>query len=650
MRRPSLPFLHPSARTARSAAFTLAALSLVACKNLTSVGGGTGASGGAASSGTGGSGGAVVGGGGTGGAGAAGGGGAGGKVTKVDLLFAVDNSRSMADKQEILTLALGDLITGLTNPPCLDKDGKYVSQPGPLSDCPAGSSRQYQPVADIHIGVVSSSLGGHGSDACNAGSPDKATNDDHGHLLSRSDPDPAKNQPVPTYKNLGFLAWDPKQALSPPGETDSAALLTSFTTMVLGVGQIGCGYESQLESWYRFLADPEPRQSIMLDAQGNIVLVGMDDVLLQQRKDFLRPSSMLVIVMLTDENDCSIKEEGQFYFAAQQKSGNGSPFHLPAARALCETDPNNQCCFSCGQAGPVDGNGNPVCPDDPSCKDAQGKTRYLDDLSDNINLRCYDQKRRFGIDFLQPTDRYVNALSGSMVPKRDGSLAPNPIFSDLDPSDGDSTIRDKGLVLFAGIVGVPWQDIAKNPSDLKEGFKTAGELTQPNAKGQTTWDIILGSPAANVSPLDPFMRESVSYRSGQNPITGDPITTPGTDNPINGHEWSIGKHDDLQYACIMPIPTQQDCSTPGANVACDCDDKTNDSPLCATNPADGANTLQVRAKAYPGLRHLAVLQGIGERAVIGSICAKQITDSTLPDYAYRPVVSSLLDRMKGRLQ
>jgi hypothetical protein len=34
--------------------------------------------------------------------------------------------------------------------------------------------------------------------------------------------------------------------------------------MVVGAGQIGCGYEAQLESWYRFLVDPTPAE-ITLD-------------------------------------------------------------------------------------------------------------------------------------------------------------------------------------------------------------------------------------------------------------------------------------------------------------------------------------------------------------------------------------------------
>ena len=42
------------------------------------------------------------------------------KVDKIDLVLAIDNSRSMADKQEILALAIPDLVNGLVNPGCFD--------------------------------------------------------------------------------------------------------------------------------------------------------------------------------------------------------------------------------------------------------------------------------------------------------------------------------------------------------------------------------------------------------------------------------------------------------------------------------------------------------------------------------------------------
>lgn len=540
-------------------------------------------------------------------------------TSTLDLLLAIDNSRSMAEKQALLADAAVDIISSLSNPLCIDSDGvpSQVQPSSAFGVCPPGTARQYSPFFDVHIGLVSSSLGGHGADACGAVAG-AVGNDDRGHLLARSD---ALGGPdVPTYQDRGFLSWDPKAELAPPGEPDLSNLVANLRTMVGGVGQSGCGFESQLESVYRFLADPEPYATIAVGVDGKVETHGVDETLLQQRKDFLRPSSLLAVVLLSDENDCSIKESGQFYLAAQLATSSG-PYHLPKARAACATDPLSACCRSCGQPAGNDESGSP-CPEDPSCA-------LHDDLSDAPNLRCFDQKRRFGIDFLYPTARYVDALSQPTIQNRSGQLVPNPVFSDLAPEDGDSEIRDAGRVFLLGLVGVPWQDLARNPHDASQGYRRFDELSQPDAQGVTGWDIVLGAPSEGIPPLDPLMAESIEPRSGVNPATGVPLAPPDAPNgahPVNGHERSIPLRDDLQYTCIFDLPAPRDCGPSSTEVACDCAEPENDSPLCEPNPsdldADGAprRTLQVRAKAYPGLRELEVLRGLGDQGIPGSVC------------------------------
>jgi hypothetical protein len=575
-----------------------------------------------------------------------------GDVDKVDILFMVDNSRSMADKQQIMELALADLVNSLANPACVNSNGVPVpNQPASgLDPCPPGAQRVHQAINDLHIGVVSSSIGGHGADSCpdvetNTCAPaENTSNNDKGHLLDRMSE--CGGGAVPTYQNMGFLAWDPTAKLTPPGESNLDALVQNFRDIVIGVGQVGCGYESQLEGWYRFLVDPEPYESISFFA-GKVETVGIDQTILTNRQKFLRPDSLLVVMTLSDENDCSIKEFGQFPFAAQLKNSNGTPFHLPRPRQECASDPNDPCCKSCGQ--------DPgSCPVDPTCLDPNGmpdgsNIQALNDLEDSSNLRCFDQKRRFGIDLLYPVDRYIDALTSPVIPNRTGELVPNPIFSDLDPTDSVTTIRDPGLVVLASIVGVPWQDIARNPADLTQGYKSAEELAQPDAAGNTGWDLILGNPATNVKPLDPLMMESINPRSGTNPPTGEGLVTATNPlgNEINGHEYTIPQNDDLQYACVFDLPEPRDCSDPSV-VSCDCRDPGNDNPLCAPDPVTGGRTLQVKAKAYPGLRHLEVVKGVN--GVAASICPAQITNSAATDYAYRPAVLSLLARVSTRLK
>ena len=569
-------------------------------------------------------------------------------IDKVDVLLAVDNSQSMADKQALLALAVPDLVGGLVNPPCLDEAGKPV-EPGPkspLDACPKGSQRPFDPVLDIHIGVISSSLGAHGADTCKPTAA-RPSFDDKGHLLARADP--ADQNTLPTYEDKRFLAWDPSQKLTPPGEADltqdsatdpnDQALLPVLADMITGVGQVGCGFEAQLESWYRFLVDPSPYETLSLDTNNRVKLEGTDKVLLDQRKAFLRPDSLLAIVLLTDENDCSVRESGQFYMALQGKQANGSPFNLPAPRSECAKDPSDPCCFSCAQQGPKDDAGNGLCPEDPTCKDAAGKTRALDPAEDPYNLRCWDQKRRFGIDFLYPIERYKEGLTSPTVPDRNGTQVANPLFSDLDPSDDNANLRDPGMVILTGIVGVPWQDLANDPKDLTKGFKSAADLAKKGASGKTAWDVVIGDPEANVAPEDPLMIESPFPRKGTNPITGDALVKSDEPlaNPINGHDFTPTSPQ-LQYACIFPLPQAIPC---GPDT---CHDPS-DSPVFDP-PYDVKPTVQKRAGAVPGTRFLSLLQSLGDQGVAASVCPAQTTDPEALDFGYRPAIAAALARLQ----
>jgi len=565
------------------------------------------------------------------------------KSERVDLLLVVDNSRSMVDKQEILSLAVPNLLRSFTNPRCLDDEGRVVDdQPLTANDpCPLGSQRQFPPIADMNVGVVSSSLGGHGSDNCTeAADP---TNDDRARLITRA---PGSGT-VNTYQQLGYLAWDPRAERDPAGETNQSNLETSLKGILLGTGQTGCGFEATLESWYRFLVEPDPHEQVVVQG-GEAALVGTDQVLLEQRRAFLRPDSLLIIVSLSDENDCSIRDGGRFYLAGQtfDPSNPAQLYRLPRARAACAADPNDPCCRSCGQPP---GNG---------CDTSQDQCETpLPPAQDDINLRCWQQKRRFGIDFLYPIERYLEGLTNPQVADRNGNLVPNPLFSDLNPNDELSTVRDERLVVMTSLIGVPWQDIARRNAngqpDLGDGrdaqgrrrgaFQSAEELIRND-----TWGVILGDPDLYFSeegafPRDPHMLESIEPRSGVNPITGDLIAPPGasiTANDINGHEYSIPGNDDLQYTCIFPLLAPRNCAA--TSDPCDCKSPGSGNPLCQ-DENDNFTTVQRRAKAYPGLRHLELLREMGNRGVVGSICPAQVDNGSRPDFGYVPFVRSLVE-------
>ena len=575
-------------------------------------------------------------------------------VDKIDLLLMIDNSASMLDKQNILSAAVPNLVKGLLNPPCVGTDNQPIAnQPAsPAANCPVGSARSFEPILDVHIGIVDSSLGGHGSTSCaaNPAHPETLSNNDQGHLVARLDATNPSGA-APTYQGEGFLAWDPKGALNPAGENDLDTTVGKLRDMVKGVGQIGCGYESQLESWYRFLVDPEPYGTIALDANNRVVVNGIDKQLLLERSEFLRPDSMVAILMLTDENDCSTREDQFFPVSNDINTG----FRMPHARQECKTDLNDRCCAPCGLE-PKE------CPADPTCQ-----TPLTAD-EDPDNLRCFNQKKRFGLDFLYPLDRYVTALTSPLIPKRNGDMAQNPLF----PSDPTGVLNARapagGLVFLAGIIGVPWQDIARQRADGTPdllagldkdgnpvgGFMNAEELEARDPKlKKTRWDVILGDPENGIDPLDPLMRESRDARDGQNPITGAaiaPIDAGPNANPINGHEWNTHANKDgagnelgdLQYACVFDLPG-------GAGGNSDCDDPTNGSnnPLC--QDATGYHTTQLRAKGYPGLRQLGVLKGIGEQGIVASVCPAQATNPSAADYGYQPAIGAIVERLKKKL-
>jgi hypothetical protein len=544
-------------------------------------------------------------------------------VERIDLLFAIDNSSSMGDKQDILARAVPDLVKRLANPRCVDSNGAAVKdQPAsPTAPCPAGSEREFLAVPDIHVGIVTSSLGGFSGGACG-----KATENDHGHLISRK----LDGTNEKTYGQHGFLAWDPDKKLDPPGESvlddGTSGLVPSLQEMVRGAGEKGCGLESQMESWYRFLIDPDPYDH--LDHQGDdLVPTGTDHFLLDQRKQFLRPDSLVAIVMLTDENDCSIAPGKD---AAKMFSGT----HMARPRSECDKNPDDPCCAPCDETPSG-------CAEDPLCKDQDGAIARLAPEKDSIDLRCYDQKRRFGKNYLYPLERYSKGLTETQILDSHGKTVPNPLFQDLDPNDSLHGTRNAGLVFLTGIVGVPWQDIARDPSSLAKGLKSAKELLARNVKGESTWDTILGDPDKHVNPLDDHMIESTKPRDG---LPG-PDSGPGAD-PISGHEQPESSSN-LQYACTFPLLSPIPCS---GQTGCECN-KPDGNPLCQDASGNYSKT-QLRAKAYPAVRELQVLKDVGEQAIVASVCPANMDEATEKDaldFGYRPAIGALVDRLKGKL-
>ncbi|HKO93685.1 MAG TPA: hypothetical protein VJU61_21175, partial [Polyangiaceae bacterium] len=523
-----------------------------------------------------------------------------GAVDKVDLLLMIDNSISMSDKQQILANALPDLMSRLVNPACVDEQGNvYPPPPEGSSECPSGQHREFQPIGDIHVGIISSSLGDGGANAACPGEgferhvPDRL---DMSHLLGSLERSQAETNA------FGFLEWQ-------AGSTDPSEFNRNFQQLVQDVGEQGCGWEAQLESWYRFLVDPVPYQALMRatcpgsasTAQNCIQRATgpdgrflLDETLLAQRDAFLRPDSLVAIVMLTDENDCSLQVGAQswtvFAIEDQRPMFKGS--------SVCAEDPNAQCCYSCPLSPPKG------CAPDPSCSADPSNLNRLPLELDGQNLRCFEQKRRFGIDFLYPTQRYVNALTQaelcwsaddlSLEDCDEADLFPNPLFA-----GGRSADR----VLLAGIVGVPRQALETAEGVAEPGGSSAGvrfksyeELTRDGV-----WDQILGSPGVPWQARE-GSRPAVSSSPPVPPTLAQMVESPlpraGVEagNPLNGREYDttqdsatqVGsplRADDLQYACISPLPVPRDCAALDPEQDnCDCFEDNRDRPLCEQVP------------------------------------------------------------------
>ncbi|MDP8998525.1 MAG: hypothetical protein M3O46_00255, partial [Myxococcota bacterium] len=111
-------------------------------------------------------------------------------VDKIDLLFMIDNSASMGDKQALLAQAVPDLINRLVQPNCVDPMGKTLGISDGAGQCTMGKP-EFPPVHDMHIGIVTSSLGGRGGNQCPTDAKNEtnmnldAHNDDRGELINR---------------------------------------------------------------------------------------------------------------------------------------------------------------------------------------------------------------------------------------------------------------------------------------------------------------------------------------------------------------------------------------------------------------------------------------------------------------------------------
>jgi hypothetical protein len=606
------------------------------------------------------------------------------QVDKVDLLFMIDNSASMGDKQTILADAVPNLLVGLLQPKCVEPatgnpPAGSTATADPKSTkalrygCPGTTEPEFSPVTDMHIGILSSSLGSFGGDVC----ADGGRQNDRGHLLNI-----AGTAPLPEASPSNFLSWYPQNEANtdkvrhpdPPTTPfgDVTTLSASFGKLVTGIGQTGCGLEAQMESWYHFLVQPDPWVKITVDGNNKADLGGPGDVdvdLLTQRADFLRPDSLVAVILLTDEDDSSVDPlsvGGQGWaFMANQFPGSpnfradGKTTTAPRGTSACDKDPGSPDCTSCGFAATCNAS-DPACQkikNDPECAKNGG---YYGAAEDQLNSRFSQQlvKRNYGIDPQYPISRYTDGLSKTKVPDRttehiiktsaDGKSRDiggylgtgkcrNPLFAAKLPRAGEDFCnlapgtRTPDLVFFAVVGGVPNNLLHFDPTDPEKSRITNDD-----------WNKILGQDPGhyNYTSLDSHMIESKGARAGLPPPSATRGDV-GTD-PVHGREWDTAGND-LQYACTFELPTARTCTA--QDTSCDCAAMGTNPPLCGATLGQ-----QVRAKAYPTVREFMAVRALGDQGVIASLCPISLkVDKQDPTYGYNPAVKAIVDRLKNAL-
>ncbi len=581
---------------------------------------------------------------------------------KVDLLFAVDDSAAMADKQRVLASTVPRFVERFVRPRCRNADGTPNGLTASADGLCASGTPEFKPITDIHIGIVTSSMGNFGTPA----TCDTEGTNLRGHLVNDGRSAAIAHEPS------GFLAYTGNATSAGTGAqnpyTDAEKFAGNFGAFINNLQERGCGYESQLESVHHFLVQPDPWKAIARDGDA-ARYDGVDLELLAERKAFLRPDSVVVVVMLTDEDDSSvdplsIQGRGWLYmantsngltFPTYGKSGSGDQqtrtdrrygggTTAPSGTSACKTDTNSISCVPCWASKDRDS--------DPSCK------QTLSQEDDPAELRMYAMKRRFGWDPQYPVRRYVDGFSAVRAPDRRGehdatgkyvgtAKCVNPLFARELPAPTDDLDalcnlepgpRDPSQVFFAVVGGVP-EDLLRTDGSLAKPRKTA--------LSSDDWQKILGANPAtgDGTGIDPRMIASATPRG---------VTQPG-------YDWD-SKKGDLMFACTFELPKGDqrigttgtaDPSTSVESTVFACS-KYWDSPLCdrplTTNDAtDTSLRTQVRAAAYPTLRPLRVAKGLGNQAIVGSICPTNLADPTSADYAYRPTIDAIVDRVSGTL-
>lgn len=226
-------------------------------------------------------------------------------VDQVDLLFMVDNSNSMSQEQELLRAEIPRVIRVLASG---DLDGDGTSD--------------FTPVRSLHVGIITSDLGS--AEEPSGPSPDETPSCDPG----LGDDGIMRNT---SRAGGGCLATYPSRVFAFT-EGDDPSTFAATVGCVADLGTDGCGFEQQLEATLKALSPDVPTSYV---ASGYVPPQFYGGTLghggpTGANAGFLREESILAVVLVTDEEDCSVPAYDIFYLNDPDYTGN--PLNLRCSR------------------------------------------------------------------------------------------------------------------------------------------------------------------------------------------------------------------------------------------------------------------------------------------------------------------------------
>lgn len=214
-------------------------------------------------------------------------------TTDVDVLFMIDNSGSMSEEQASLAQQLRRLISALTA-------GSWTRADG--------TTRSAAAVSSLHLGVVDSDMGTGGYPLPTCAEPNFG---DDGILRTRGN-----------ISIAGCMGSYPSFLSYAPG-TDVDGL-ASDSLCVTDTDTEGCGFEQHLDATLKALTPSSASTTFVMGTRGH----GDTD-----NAGFLRADSLLTIVSLADEDDCSAADPDLFNVSSARYTGdlNFRCFEYPEA-------------------------------------------------------------------------------------------------------------------------------------------------------------------------------------------------------------------------------------------------------------------------------------------------------------------------------